>query len=121
MADDTIDLDPPTEQADATGQADVTGTVAKIASLNGRAVMPNGLLLGRGEILATLGLNPNTSPTAWLNVLGCGSNASALLPGDLQRIAVNRLANASTVLRRMQEVGGGAAQGFASGGDAPTK
>src|SRR5690349_9244506 len=101
MTDNTIDLDPPSGENDPT-QEDFQAGVRRIASLNARAVMPNGSLLTRGEILNSLGLNPNTAPTAWLNILGCGSNASALLPGDLQRVAVTRLSNASNVLRSVQ-------------------
>lgn len=124
MAENIIDFDPPSGQNDPTIQADVAAATSRIASLNARAVMPDGRALSRSEILQALGLNPNTSPTAWLAVVGCGSNASALLPGDLQRIAVNRLSNASTILRQVQDVTGGSAsgggQGFVSGGGAPS-
>lgn len=45
-----------------------------------KLVMPDGSLKTRGEILRGLGLNPNTSPDAWLAGCGggCGSNAAAL-------------------------------------------
>lgn len=116
---DSIDFDPP--QTNEREQSDVTAAATRIASLNARAVMPNGKLMDRGEILATLGLNPNTAPTAWLNVIGCGSNASALLPGDLQRVTASRLAAVSNVLNQVSgltpEVGSSAsASGFVSGG-----
>ncbi len=101
-------------------EADAVRSVSRIASLNAKAVMPDGRTLSRGEILATLGLNPSTSPTAWLTVIACGSNASALLPVDLQRVASRRLSAVSGVISRF---GGGArAGGFAVGGtmrDAP--
>lgn len=109
---DFIDFDPPEgdaheEQADA--------LVGKVASLNARAVMPNGAMLDRAGILEKLGLNPHTSPDAWLAVIGCGSNASALNASDLSRIAVDRTANAASVLKKVQALEGG----FARGGKAP--
>lgn len=120
MADDMIDFDPSRGDDE---QSDVTGAVSRIASLNGRAVMPNGSELTRSDILARLGLNPGTSPTAWLNVIGCGSNASALLPGDLQRVAAERVGNAATVLSRLQGLQGSegrqGGRGFDSGGTGP--
>lgn len=120
MADEVIDFDAPVdEQQDATSQQDVTSAVSRIASLNARAVMPDGRTADRSQILATLGLNPNTSPTAWLTIAACGVNASALRPGDLQRIAVNRLSNASAVIRRLQDMSPdepGTGKGFVSGG-----
>lgn len=124
MNGDIIDFDAPSaQQADATSQADVTGAVAKIASLNAKAVMPDGRTVGRAEILAMLGLNPNTAPTAWLTAVVCGSNASALLPGDLQRVAATRVANAASVLSRVQALGaaGAASSAFVSGGAAAGK
>ena len=45
---------------------------------NARAIMPGGDLIDRGEILTRLGLNPNTPADAWLNIVACGINASAL-------------------------------------------
>jgi hypothetical protein len=97
-------------------QSDTTASVARVASLNARAVLPTGAELTRGEVLSSLGLNPNTSPTAWLAILGCGSNASALLPGDLERVAVARVGAASNVLKQVQQVSG---KGFSAGGVAP--
>jgi hypothetical protein len=122
MADDIIDFDAPSTQQDPTAQANIASMVSTIASLNAKAVMPDGRTLTRSEILQTLGLNPNTSPTAWLAIVGCGSNGSALLPGDLQRIAVVRVANAAAVLNRVQALGSAAAPAgeFVSGGEAPS-
>lgn len=120
MAEQFIDLDQPLEeeQQDPVAQQEVTAAIRTIASLNARAVMPDGKALSREEILSRLGLDPRTPPTAWLTIIGCISNASALLPGDLQRVAVTRVTNASTVLRSVQQLGS-AAQGFVSGGSAP--
>ena len=53
---------------------------------NAKAVLPNGKAIARGEILRQLGLNPNTPPDAWLAVIGCGSNASALLPNTRENL-----------------------------------
>ena len=122
MSDQVIDFDPPAqaEQQDAVAQVEIDSAIRKIASLNSRAVMPDGSSLDRAQILAALGLNPNTAPTAWLNIIGCGSNASALLPGDLQRVAIARVSNATTVLQRVQGLSAGAAapSTFISGGSA---
>jgi hypothetical protein len=111
---EVIDFNAPDENDP--GQADTVASVSRVASLNARAVLPNGTELTRSEVLANLGLNPNTSPTAWLAIIGCGVNASALLPGDLERVAVTRVSNASSVLKQVQGVSG---SGFSSGGQAP--
>lgn len=54
-----------------------------------KAVLPNGKLVARENILQQLGLNPGTSPDAWLAIVACGSNASALNPSDA-KILVER-------------------------------
>lgn len=51
---------------------------------NARAVLPNGQQVDRAQILQQLGLDPNTRPDAWLAVVACGSNASALRPDQLR-------------------------------------
>lgn len=117
---ETVDFESSGGQEDAGAQADV----ARIASLNARAVMPDGRTLSRAEILQNLGLNPNTNPTAWLAIVACGSNASALRPGDLQRIAVDRVMSASRVLQGVQDVQDATATeraegGFSAGGTGP--
>jgi hypothetical protein len=113
---DMIDFEPPQQQANELG--DFTDLVkSNIASLNARAVMPDGGMMDRAQILQRLGLNPGTSPTAWLAIVACGSNASALLPNDLQRVSVNRIANASAVLGRVK----GLTEGFAPGGRSTIK
>ena len=43
-----------------------------------KAVMPDGSMLDRVAVLTKLGLDPSTPPDAWLTVVACGSNASAL-------------------------------------------
>lgn len=53
------------------------------------AISKNGVVLNREHILENLGFDPHTPPDAWLAVIACGSNASALHPGDLQSL-VNR-------------------------------
>jgi len=118
---DSSEPDNQDNQEDATSQSDAVA-FNRIASLNARAVMPDGKLLDRSQILSSLGLNPNTSPTAWLAVFGCGSNASALLPSDLQRVATNRVSNAASVLSKAQRLSSSArGNDFVSGGKAPTK
>lgn len=122
MSNDIIDFEAPRSGSGASEQSDVPAELSKIASLNARAVLPDGRTIGRSDILQSLGLNPNTSPTAWLAVIACGSNASALLPGDLQRVAANRVSNAAAILSNVQGLAGlgGVAGGFVSGGRAPT-
>ncbi len=56
---------------------------------NAKAVMADGKILDRAAILSQLGLNPATAPDAWLTVVACGGNASALHPGDAQQL-INR-------------------------------
>lgn len=51
-----------------------------------KAILPDGSLADRGAILTTLGLNPTTPPDAWLAIINCGSNASALTPQQLESI-----------------------------------
>ena len=53
---------------------------------NAKAVMPNGALKDRRAILSQLGLNPGTSPDAWLAIFGCGSNASALTKNTREQL-----------------------------------
>jgi hypothetical protein len=48
------------------------------AKLNSRAVFADGNVLARADVLKRLNLNPNTPPEAWLAIVACGSNASAL-------------------------------------------
>ena len=47
-----------------------------------RAVMADGKVRTRGELMKQLGLNPSTSPDAWLQVLECGINAGALTTAE---------------------------------------
>lgn len=96
MSKDFVDFDPPAATSDE--QADVVSSISRIASLNARAVMPDGSELSREQILTRLGLNPGTSPTAWLTVIGCGSNASALKAGDLQQIGIRKIASLSRAI-----------------------
>lgn len=53
------------------------------ANPNAKALMPDGNLKSRADLMTQLGLNPGTSPDAWLSIIGCGVNAGALT--DLQR------------------------------------
>ncbi len=78
-------------------------TLSKTISLNNSAksVMPNGSILSRGEILSALNLDPGASPDAWLAVIGCGSNASALTENDA-RILVEKGAISKSILSKTQ-------------------
>ncbi|WP_300542521.1 twin-arginine translocation signal domain-containing protein [Maricaulis sp.] len=58
-----------------------------------RAVMPGGDLANREDILARLGLDPSTPPDAWLAIVACGSNASALRPHQLEILDRARVLN----------------------------
>lgn len=57
-----------------------------VLPLNSAAVLPDGRLANRAEILKQLNLNPSTAPEAWLNIIGCGSNASALHFRDAEQL-----------------------------------
>lgn len=50
------------------------------------AVMPDGSQKDRKAILSQLGLDPNTSPEAWLTIVACGKNASALRQDQLRSV-----------------------------------
>jgi len=50
------------------------------------ALMSNGTHLDRPAILSKLGLDPHTPVDAWLAIVACGSNASALHNNDLRTI-----------------------------------
>jgi hypothetical protein len=68
-------------------EATVPNTTKSISVNPGaKAVLPTAKTLDRSEILAQLGLNPHTSPDAWLALIMCGANASALHPGDAQQL-----------------------------------
>lgn len=51
-----------------------------------KAMLPDGKLFTRGELLSKLGLNPNTAPEAWINIVNCGGNAAALERNDAVRL-----------------------------------
>ncbi|MBI2016528.1 MAG: twin-arginine translocation signal domain-containing protein, partial [Candidatus Rokubacteria bacterium] len=51
----------------------------------GKAFLPDGKLHTREELLTKLGLDPGTSPEAWITIT-CGSNAAALKLGDAERL-----------------------------------
>src|SRR6266446_1358493 len=59
----------------------------KAVPANNTAVLPDGRKLTRAEILTKLNLDPKTPPDAWLAIVGCGSNASALNFTQAQRLA----------------------------------
>jgi len=75
--------------------AQPVGIQARTLNTNAKAVMPNGKALDRTAVLSQLGLDPNTPPDAWLTVIGCGSNASALKPGDLQSLVARGVLKAN--------------------------
>jgi TAT (twin-arginine translocation) pathway signal sequence len=76
---------------------------AQAAPLNpaAKAVLPDGSIVDRAKILETLGLDPGTHPDAWLTIIGCGSNASALKPGDA-KILIERNAIDKSILSPVQ-------------------
>lgn len=50
------------------------------------AIMPTGEIADRSAILQKLGLDPSTPPDAWLAIVACGSNASALQAGQIREL-----------------------------------
>jgi hypothetical protein len=65
------------------------GTTPIRINPNAKAVLPDGSVKSRADILNSLGLDPSTPPDAWLAIFGCGSNASALTSSQLKDM-VNR-------------------------------
>jgi len=51
-----------------------------------RAVLPDGSVVDRTEILRRLGLRPDVPADSWLVIVQCSSNASALRPQQLREI-----------------------------------
>jgi len=51
-----------------------------------KAVLPDGSVADRAEILRRLGLRPDVPVDAWLVIVQCGSNASALRPEQLRQV-----------------------------------
>ena len=51
-----------------------------------KAVLPNGKLASREQLLTQLGLDPSTPPEAWIVLTSCGSNAAALKRPDAERL-----------------------------------
>ena len=69
-------------------------TKPQVRRLNkAKAVMPDGSQLDRAQVLSKLGLDPTTPPDAWLTVIGCGSNASALRPDQLKALVRSKRLN----------------------------
>ncbi len=62
-----------------------------------KAVLPDGSALDRKAVLSRLGLDPSTPPDAWLAIVACGSNASALKPGELQSLVDRKVLNLKTL------------------------
>lgn len=58
-----------------------------------KAVMPNGEVLTREQILERLGLDAKTPPDAWLVIVGCGSNAAALGMDRLRQLVRDKKIN----------------------------
>ena len=98
-----------------------------VVPLNNRAVLPDGSLASREQILRALNLNPGTAPDAWLAIIACGSNASALNFKDLRRIATRNLSHAARTLDAIEQLqadeekGEDYAEGPSSGGSAPKR
>lgn len=63
----------------------------KTISINpaAKAVLPDGKILDREKILSSLNLDPSTPPDAWLAIVACGSNATALLDKDFKTLVKN--------------------------------
>lgn len=79
--------------ATVTSEARAQGTIALNPSA--KSVMTDGSILTRQQILKSLNLDPNTNPEAWLAIVACGSNASALDP-----VAATRMLNSGEIKTR---------------------
>jgi hypothetical protein len=75
-----------TAAAVGTAVGGAPGSAQDVMQINpeAQAIMPDGKILTRPEILMQLGLDPNSPNDAWLAILGCGSNAAALDPKSLK-------------------------------------
>ena len=76
---------------DATKKRKTNAFLKDIGGLNSKTLMPSGKLMSRKEILTTLNLNPNTPYDAWLAIVACGINASALMPKDAKTLVNNKI------------------------------
>jgi hypothetical protein len=83
---------------------------AEAQSLNpaAKAVLPDGSTINREQILEKLGLDPSTRPDAWLTIIGCGSNASALKASDakilIDRNVIDRKVLSPVKLKQIQQI-----------------
>ena len=91
----------PQRQIDPSALRAIQNNSADSLAINpqARAMMPGGTPVDRAEILTRLGLNPNTPPDAWLAIVGCGVNASAL---SSQQIGVLDRAGVTNSMRDIQ-------------------
>lgn len=53
---------------------------------NAKAVLPNGEVLTREQILARLGLDPKVAPDGWLVIINCGVNVAALRAEQIREL-----------------------------------
>ncbi|KHK90663.1 hypothetical protein LK12_15155 [Novosphingobium malaysiense] len=73
----------------------VSVNLGELLSINeAHAIMPDGKMLDREEVLDKLGLDPTTPPDAWLTIIACGSNASAIKTEKLRELVDNGTLNA---------------------------
>ena len=85
----------------------------KTVSINtsAKAILKNGSAISRADVLTRLGLNPTTPPDAWLAIVACGSNASALDVKDasilLRRGTITRRSLDAALLSKVDRLGGG--------------
>jgi TAT (twin-arginine translocation) pathway signal sequence len=73
-----------------------------------KAVLPDGRVVDRQQILDMLGLDRNVSPESWLTFIGCNKNASALKTGDantlLDKKAIDRSMLSPVQLRSIDQI-----------------
>ena len=62
------------------------GKVTMPINPQARAILPDGSVVDRAEILRRLGLRPDVPVDSWLVIVQCSSNASALRPQQLREI-----------------------------------
>ena len=114
-----LDFDAPQDATQDTADSMSSLLRRGIIPINNRAVFPDGSTLNRAQILERLGLNPGTPPDAWLNIIGCGSNASALTFEQAREVAITRSVRAASIVGALGQIMRDEEQ-FVAGGEAPS-
>lgn len=64
-----------------------------------KAVLPDGKMVTREEILKMLNLDPSVAADGWLNVVACGANATALKAEDAKILVDKNIIETDMLLK----------------------